>query len=164
MKRAGLLVLLGLVACAHQPSGLSPTCSLPEFPETSLLSVLEGDHRTQILVHAQARGQMLELVALNPVGARLFSAQLQDGRITALPAAHYRGPDPRLVIWGYSLWLAREQAQVCWPAEGDRLVQGLTDELLLQRGQRLLARWLPSAPAEIELPEAKLRMTLRAMD
>lgn len=159
-----ITLLLLLVGCAHKPVSLTATCVLNAPPETTLLTIIDGEQRTQLLLSAQQQANTLALVGLNPVGARLFSGELRAGRITVQAASHYRGADPVLLLWGYSLWLSQTQAQGCWSNDTLQLRSLTTDELQLWQGKQLVASWNPAFPAEIALPQAELRLRMRAMD
>lgn len=171
LLRPSMLVLLWLLAltlsltgCVHQPRSLSASCTLNAAPTLALLTISHAQQQSQILLSAQMEGENLVLVALNPVGARLFSGRLISGQISTEVAAHYRGADPALLLWGYSLWLTRTQAASCWPNKNLRLTQLPRTDLQLWRSTQVVAEWHADKAAELLLPEANLRIHTRIMN
>lgn len=169
MKLLGLLLLLiSLASCVQQPMRLSAACPLTGV-DTVLLSVSHAktDFVQQLILHphlAQPEGDKLEFVALDPIGARLFTGSINAGRIAIQTAPFYRGADPVTLIQGYHLWQQRERAQRCWPSGNQLLGRQPEGDLVLSAGRQTLAIWRPQTPEVIELPYAKLRISLREMD
>ena len=172
MKTITLILLLALSGCAQQSYRLNPECPSSAGDEVVLLDVSDRNINTQLVLHVQKADKPADgvadeideiIVALNPVGAPLFNAQLQRGDITVNKAPGYRGPDAASIIWAYSLWRQRDQAAACWPSAGMQLQQTQSD-LTLQSGARTLAQWQAQSPQVILLPQEKLRISIRRLD
>lgn len=177
MKALTLILLLVLSGCAqhsYQSYRLNPDCPGSAVEEVALLNVSDGNTNTQLVLHVQqadkraidSTGEIDTdiIVALNPVGVPLFSAQLQQGDISVNTAPGYRGPDAASIIWAYQLWRQRDQAAVCWPSAQHLQVRQTPGDLTLRSGKRILAQWQAQSPAVILLPQEKLRISVRKLD
>ena len=159
-----IILLLMLGGCAQQPYLLKANCAAAH-DEVVLIIVAETPQRTQLVLHIQHEADGVSFIALNPVSAPLFSGTIHEGEITVEPALGYRGVDPQQIVWGYSLWRQRERAAACWAVGDNQLITAADDTLQLRDDQQqTLAIWRAAAPSAIELPRAKLQLTLRKLD
>lgn len=162
--RSALLPVLLLFAGCTNVSRLNPACELGGGPTGHLVEVEQGQSLSHILLLSQDT-QPAKLVALNPVGARLFEGTLVGGTIQVTAAPHYRGPEPSTLLWAFALWRMRDRASTCWPAAaGETLTQAQNGSLELMRRQKLLAQWSPAAPEALTLPSANTTFSFQEME
>lgn len=162
---ASLLLLLVLSACARHPLRVNAQCipSPEAAPVLLAVTYLNDQRREQMLLHPRNEAGVEQFIAFNPVGATLFEGSIRAGEIVAEATPFYRGVDPATLIWAYRLWQDRERAGQCWAA-GSQQVQQTADLIRLNERNQSLAIWRKASPAEIELPRAAVRLTLRVTD
>jgi hypothetical protein len=160
MKALTFLSAALLAGCAST-TRFNPNCQI-DLKGGYLLTVTQEREVTHLLLHVTDSPE--NLVALNPVGARLFEGTLAGGTVQVRSAPHYRGPDPATLIWGLALWQSRERAGTCWPAPGSELQQMPDGGLRLQRGKRPLVSWNPTVTARLDLPVAAMTLNIKVAE
>ena len=174
MKIAAFCAVMFLAGCASH-TRLNPACKITETAEAYLVTVEHQQSTTHILLHDTGAAGIL---ALNPVGARLFKGAVVDGLIQVRSERLYRGPDAATLLWGFSLWRMRDRADACWTAPGkgspgkqspSKQSAGIhlnhtPDGLELRRGRKQLAVWTSATPAALSLPAADITLRFQAME
>lgn len=161
-----LCLVVVLAGCARgpvQPMAQTPCPELRLAPV--LLTVTDAEaRRQQLLVHSSRESAGLTFVALDSIGAPLFSAQLDGQRLSVDRRPAYRGEDPQWLLWGWQWWQARDQlSSACVAAAGYQL-QTLDDGWQVSRQGRVHWRWRDTEVNRFDLPQLGLKISVRELD
>lgn len=156
------LLLLWLTGCAAPLVSTRGDCrpAIADGQAVQLTLRSADGKRQQLSLHNRWQADELQLVAINPVGAVLFSGSLGDQTITSRASPLYRGVDPELLLRVYGWWLQRDNRAPCWQT-GGLSVHSLADGEQQLTAGRLQLLWHPEHPERVGLPRQGLELVFR---
>jgi hypothetical protein len=164
IRAALLMALVALAGCAAPGFHTGGSCSLAAADELQVqLTTRTDDGKRQVfLLNNSWQEQRLAVIAMDPVGAVLFSGELADAAISNQASPLYRGLAPDLLLRVYGWWLQRDNRAPCWQGEGFSARQQADGSYRLS-ASALEMDWHPEQPELIRLPRHGLQLVFTAV-
>lgn len=164
IRVAFLVALLVLAGCAAPGFHTGGSCNLAVADELQVqLSVRADDGKRQVfLLNNHWQDDRLAVVAINPVGAMLFSGELGNAAVSSKASPLYRGAEPELLLRVYGWWLQRDNRAPCWDGEGFSTRQQADGSYRLST-HALVMDWHPQTPERMALPRQGLQLVFTAV-